>query len=127
MNAGKAWSLIGGLCLAAPAWPAETGERVLPGVEGMLNTALALGFILFIIFGAAWVAKRFGGLPGGAKGMVKILGGASLGTRERVVVVQVEDTRLVLGVSPGRVQALHVLPAQPAFQSELEQAREQAG
>ncbi len=111
----------------APVWAADQPTRVLPGTEGMLTTGLGLAFILILIFGAAWLAKRFGGLPAGGKGMVKVLGGASLGTRERVVVVQVDDTRLVLGVAPGRVQALHVLPPDVEFRRELEQAREQDG
>ena len=42
--------------------------------------------------------------------MVKILGGANLGPRERVVIVEIEQTRLVLGVAPGRVSVLHVAP-----------------
>jgi len=118
------------LCCCALTAPARAGDqatRVLPATEGMLSTALGLAFILFLIFGTAWLAKRFGGLPTGGKGLVKILGGASLGTRERVVVVQVENTRLVLGVAPGRVQALHVLPPETEFGRELEQMREQGG
>ena len=51
---------------------------------------------------------------------MRVVGGASVGTRERVVVVEVEDARLVLGVCPGRVQTLHVLPADTDFQRSLE-------
>jgi len=32
-----------------------------------------------------------------------------MGTRERVVLLQVGETQLLLGVAPGRVQTLHVL------------------
>jgi flagellar protein FliO/FliZ len=33
-----------------------------------------------------------------------------VGPRERVVIVEVEDTWLVVGVAPGRVNALHQMP-----------------
>jgi flagellar protein FliO/FliZ len=50
---------------------------------------------------------------------VRVLGGASVGPRERVVVVQFGDQTLLLGVASGRVNLLHAaLPgevvAQPA-------------
>jgi flagellar protein FliO/FliZ len=109
--------------LAAAA--GEAPKPVLPGAEGLLTTALGLLFILAIIFGAAWAFKRFGGLPGGGRGMVRVLGGASLGARERVLVVQVEDARLVLGVAPGRVEMLHKLPPVEDFDAALHRAREQ--
>ena len=50
-----------------------------------------------------------GKLPVAGKGMVTILGGVSLGPRERAVVLQVGDARLLVGVAPGRVQTLHVI------------------
>ncbi|MNN99031.1 Flagellar protein FliO [compost metagenome] len=37
-----------------------------------------------------------------------------LGPRERVVIVEVADTWLVLGVAPGQVSKLHELPAPAA-------------
>ncbi|HFD80871.1 MAG TPA: flagellar biosynthetic protein FliO [Gammaproteobacteria bacterium] len=69
---------------------------------GML---LVLGLILAI----AWLLKRSGRFQAGAGGGMRILGGLSMGTRERVVLVQVGETQLLLGVAPGRVQTLHVL------------------
>ena len=38
-------------------------------------------------------------------------GATSVGPRERVVLVEVADKVLVLGVSPGRITALHTLDA----------------
>ena len=50
-----------------------------------------------------------GGLSSAAAGSLRVLGGLSMGTRERVVLIQVGETQLLLGVAPGRVQTLHVL------------------
>ena len=43
---------------------------------------------------------------------MRVVGGVSVGTRERVVVLEVADTWLVVGVAPGQVQTLHTLPRQ---------------
>jgi flagellar protein FliO/FliZ len=91
--------------------------------ESIFQTAGGLLLILLLIFGAAWLFKRYGNLPMGGKGYVKILGGASVGARERVVVVEVESKRLLLGVAPGQVRTLYELPSSGGdFQQALEQA-----
>ncbi|MDH5765670.1 MAG: flagellar biosynthetic protein FliO, partial [Gammaproteobacteria bacterium] len=59
---------------------------------------------------------------------MKILGGLSLGTRERAVLVQVDNQRLLLGVAPGRVSILQNLSSQVLeknnFDTELKQSME---
>ncbi len=40
-----------------------------------------------------------------------MIGGASLGNKERVSVVEIGDTWLVLGAAPGNVRLLHTMPA----------------
>jgi len=72
---------------------------------------LTLGMIavLGLILGIAWLLKRTGRFQMAAGGGLRVLGGLSMGTRERVVLLQVGETQLLLGVAPGRVQTLHVL------------------
>ena len=43
--------------------------------------------------------------------MLRVVAGAAVGQRERVVVVEVGSTWLVLGVAPGSVTALHQMPS----------------
>ncbi len=93
-----------GLLLAASpsAWAAGNAA----GVAGML---LSLALILGLFVLAAWLVKRY--LPQVSKpGPVKIVGATMVGPRERIVVVEVEDTWLVLGVGGGQVRMLHTLP-----------------
>ncbi len=89
--------------------PAVSTGSPLVQVSGALTA-----IILFILL-AAWLAKRFGlsGRTGGAKGL-KISASCNLGPRERVVVVDVEDARLVLGVTATQITHLHTLPPAPA-------------
>ena len=75
----------------------------------LLQFGLGLSLVLGLIVAAGWFAKRFSIGPA-ASGLVKVISGASVGQRERVVVVEVGDTWMVLGVAPGRVNALHTMP-----------------
>jgi flagellar protein FliO/FliZ len=85
---------VGGDLLAGPGW----GQMV-----------LGLATILILIVVLAWAARRFGPAQSLPSGTLRVLGGLSLGTRERLVLVKVGDAQLLLGVAPGRVQTLHVL------------------
>lgn len=85
-----------------------------PAAGGFLQMLMGLFAVLAVIAGAAWLVRRLGRLPSGIHGVVRVLGGMSLGARERVVLVQVGETQLLLGVAPGRVQTLHVF-AQPVL------------
>lgn len=95
-----------GMSLMMPLAWAETGASGASGVAGMVfSLLLILG--LFVL--AAWLAKRY--LPqAGQSGPVKIVSTTMVGAREKVVVVEVEDTWLVLGVGAGQVRTLHTLP-----------------
>ena len=50
-------------------------------------------------------------VPVGTAGPVRVLGGVSMGPRERVVLLEAAGERLLVGVVPGRIQTLHVLGA----------------
>ena len=109
---------------------AETTETVnrFTNVEtftfmNMLNMFMGLVVVIALILGLSWVLKKYGRLPANNQVEMKILGGLSLGTRERAVLIQVEGKRLLLGVAPGRVETLHVMEgADHSFDSKLDQA-----
>ena len=104
------WALVWffGYC-ASPANAAPVGTA--PAADGgMLQVMLGLGLVLAVIAGAAWLLRRFGGMPRGPANAIRVIGGSSVGQRERVVLVEVADTWLVIGVAPGHVTALHSMP-----------------
>ncbi len=76
----------------------------------MLQVILGLGLVLAVMAGSAWLLRRFGGLQRRPGGGIKVIGGSAVGQRERVVLVEVADTWLVIGVAPGHVTALHSMP-----------------
>ena len=78
-----------------------------PGSAGsMLQVLPGLALVLALIGGCAWVAKRIG--PGRIAGgqAIKFVASQSLGARERVVIVEINQQWLVLGVAPGQVSTL---------------------
>jgi flagellar protein FliO/FliZ len=81
------------------------------GFGAVLQTLVGLAVVIGFVFGCAWLARKFGLQGGNRSGLVKVVGGASLGNKERVAVVEVGDTWLVLGAGPGNVRLLHTMPA----------------
>ncbi len=90
--------------LAAEAVPSPLG----PG--NLLQVVLGLGVVLALLLGGALVMKRIGRLPGLTDQAIKTIAAASVGTRERVVLLEVADSWILIGVAPGQVRALATLP-----------------
>ena len=89
------------LSLTASAQAAE------PGSAGSLFQVVpGLALVLGLIAACAWVAKRIGPGRVGGHQAIKFIASQSLGSRDRVVIVEVNQQWLVLGVSPGRVNTL---------------------
>jgi flagellar protein FliO/FliZ len=83
----------------------------MPSAAASFGQALfGLLVVLAVIGALAWVARRVS-LPGGQRAaLLKTVSGLSLGQRERVVVVEVADTWLVLGVTAQSINTLHTMP-----------------
>lgn len=80
-----------------------------------LRMLASLIAIVALILALAWAARRFTGLRGNAGQAMRLLGTQHLGGngRAHLALVQVEDARLVLGVTATQVTLLHTLPATP--------------
>ena len=95
----------------AAAAPAPATVTSAPSSAGsLLQVIFGLIVVLGLLAGALWILKRVGGgrLAGGQ--VVKIVGGVSVGNRERVMVVEVADQWIVIGVAPGQVSKLADMP-----------------
>ena len=77
--------------------------------ESVFGVVFSLLLVVAVIFMLAWVMRRMGGTTPRSNALMKVVGGLSMGTRERVVLIQVGEEQLLLGVAPGRIQTLHVL------------------
>lgn len=113
MNFPASWIAAASGLLAAPVWAANeaVAEVAAPSTFGVLfQGLLGLGVVLAVMVGFFWFLRRFSPGQSGAQGVVKVVGGVMLGPRERLVVVEVGETWLMLGVGGGQVTHLHSLP-----------------
>lgn len=92
------------------ALPAHASEAVPSLTSGIGQMLLGLGVVVVMLFASLWLIKRLAAPRGAAAGL-QVLGGVSIGSRERVVLVEVADKVLVLGVSAASVTTLHTLEA----------------
>ncbi|KVL29471.1 flagellar biosynthesis protein FliO [Burkholderia territorii] len=81
------------------------------GVGAVLQTLVGLAVVIGLVFGCAWLARRFGFQPVRRGGPLKVVSSVGLGAKESATIVEIGDTWLVLGVAPGNVRLLHTLPA----------------
>ncbi|KMY85101.1 Flagellar biosynthesis protein FliQ [Candidatus Paraburkholderia calva] len=79
------------------------------GFGAVLQTLFGLAIVIGFVFGCAWLARRLSFQGNKRGGLVKVVGGVSLGNKERVAVVEIGDIWLVLGTAPGGVTLLHRL------------------
>lgn len=97
---------------------AESAATVTPGsavpstAGNLFQVLLGLVVVLALMAGAAWLLRRFNTAKGISNANIKIVGGVSVGSRERVVVVEIADQWIVVGVAPGRVNALATMQKQ---------------
>ncbi len=101
------------LLLPLGALAAEPVSPAPLSLTSLLQVLVALGVVLAAILGAAWLLRRFGPTQMGPGGAMRVLGGVMVGPRERLVLVEVGETWLIVGVAPGHVSAVHSLPRPP--------------
>ncbi len=87
---------------------AEATSNASAGVFKML---VGLAVVLMILAVISWAVKKY--MPGVSQqtSVVRVVGGTSLGTRERVVVLEVAGRWIVVGVGAGQMTALANLEA----------------
>jgi len=92
---------------------AQEAEKVVapaPGFGSMLaQMVFVLALVLGLLLALAWVLRRAGLVQGAANGHLKVLGAVSVGARERVMLVQVGQEQLVIGVTAAEISLLHLL------------------
>jgi len=99
------------LTVPALSFATEEARHLPPAVNSgnIVQIILSLLLVLAAIVLVAWLLKRINAAQQGSGNLLKVLGGTSVGQRERIVLVEVKDTWLVVGVGPGQIRTLHTL------------------
>lgn len=97
--------------LSFPAWAQQAvvgGSLTKPGdYFGQIFFSLIL--VLVLIFVVAWLLRRFNKFSAVANGNLQVHGVLQVGQRERIVLLEVGEKQLLIGVTPNRISTLHEL------------------
>lgn len=106
-----AWlAALAGMPAAHAVDAMETGSAIDLGAgPGLIRIALNLVFVLAAIVALAFVLRRTGALRSDGQGDLRIQASLALGPKERLLVVEVEGERVLIGASSAGLAALHVL------------------
>ncbi len=97
------------MVLSGQADPSYSGTG-----SSLASMAGSLVLVLALIFVFAWLMRRMQGLRPARGDTLRIEGGLQLGAKERIVIVQAGDARLLLGVTAGSISLLQRLGDSPA-------------
>nr|WP_220464597.1 flagellar biosynthetic protein FliO [Pseudomonas juntendi] len=96
-------------CLAA-ATPTATPTAA-PGSLGGQLAQMVFGLLLVVglIFFLAWLLRRLQSTAVKGGQVIEIVGSRAIGPRDRLLLVQVGKEQILIGHTPGSIEALHVL------------------
>ena len=98
--------------LQSSAYAANSPTMTTSPTMGLLQVVFSLLAILALIIGAAWLAKRFFTVNTQAGTVIKLLGGINVGGREKVLLLEIGEQWVVVGVAPGHISTLTTMPRQ---------------
>lgn len=112
------------LCGTQPVWSVEQSTHLDPlSLGSLFEVMLGLLLVLGLFAAIAFMLRRLSGVRGNSSGDgMRMVAGISLGTRDRIVLLEVRQHHVLLGISPGRIQRLHVFApgeASKEFNDEL--------
>lgn len=103
------WILPWIILATTPAW-AESAPGSGQLAAGYLAQLLGgLVMVILVILVLAWFIRRVPGVQGQDRSVIEVLAVRGIGTRERLLLVQVGEEQVLIGVSPAGMSALHRL------------------
>ncbi len=106
--AALCWPLFAAAEITRPAYTPPPPAAMTTG--SVMQVVFSLILVLAAIGVVAWLLKRITLPQQGAANLLKVVSGVAVGQRERVVLVEINDTWLIVGVAPGQVRTLHTMP-----------------
>ncbi|EZQ19242.1 MULTISPECIES: flagellar biosynthetic protein FliO [Halopseudomonas] len=104
-------ALLAGLSTSLAAAPAGGNGEATSGLASQL-TQLGLGLIVVVglIFLLGYLMRRVGPMAPQGGQHIRVISSYPLGPRDRLALVEVGGQQMLLGISPGRINTLHVFP-----------------
>ena len=105
--------------------PAYTPPPPAVSSGNVAQIIFSLLLVLAAIVLVAWLFKRMNVAQHGSIRLLKVLGAVPIGQRERIVLVEIKDTWLVVGVGQGQIRTLHTLQKMEDSATDLQPAEVQ--
>lgn len=100
--------------VSAPALSREDSGVIAPSElftgDYLLQVVGSFVLVICILLAVLLLLKRFNGASSSRSGQMRVVASVGLGQRERAVLIEVGNEQLLVGVAPGSVNMLHVLP-----------------
>lgn len=119
--------------LLATGFPTTPATELTRQTSGAISSgdiaawSIALLVVLGVFFLCVWGLRKFSDFTAVSGDKMRMIGGLSLGLREKVVLLEVGKKQLILGVTPGRIETLLVLEGEDRLKREKPEAMTASG
>ncbi len=96
------------VCLTLPSFAAASEARGVVGGSEVLSMMISMVIVIGAILALAWLYSRSRIAVGGARDVINVVASRALGTKERLLLVEVADKQLLVGMTSTQIQTLHV-------------------
>lgn len=100
--------LSAGPLRAAEEAGSEPVTRGPDNLVSLLSLGLGLVAVIALIFVCAWLVKRMNGLSGMNNQAMRVVSVMPVGARERIALIDVGGTQILVGITPSAIRTLHV-------------------
>lgn len=101
--------------MTAPAIAQEVAPAVSPSSlftgDYLLQVIGSFVVVILLLIGVLVMLRRFNGVSSQMSGNMRVISSVGVGQRERVVLVQVGEEQILVGVGPGNVRKIHAFDA----------------
>jgi flagellar protein FliO/FliZ len=77
---------------------------------GLQQSLIGLLIVLAVIVGLAWLTRQLRGRAPGSSQQIKLVAQLAVGSKERISLVELADTWILVGITQTQLNALHVMP-----------------
>lgn len=94
--------------------------------DHILQVLLALGVVVGLVVALGWAVRRINGGNIRSGGDIRVVASQFLGPKERLLLIEVRDRQILVGVNPQCIRTLSEFPAEPAasrFRQTLDEVR----
>jgi flagellar protein FliO/FliZ len=93
--------------VAQEAVPAVSPSSLFTG-DYLLQVIGSFVVVILLLVGVLVLLRRFNGVSSQMSGNMRVISSVGVGQRERVVLLQVGEEQILVGVGPGNVRKIHV-------------------